>query len=401
MSFSVQPANEFSRTILLTGATGVLGARLLLEILRSTRSKVYCLVRARDRAHAASRVGAMMSVYDDSESMRQALRERVEAVPGDVTDPRLGISGDVFQDLSQEAGLVIHAAASVNLIAEFEELQRVNVEGTRNVIRLCQGIGARLVHVSSYSVLGDKLYEREFVFKETDFDIQQNFYEGMSYEQSKFEAERVVRDASDLELDWSIVRPGNIFGDSETGRYPLAGATETGIYYDILRTVVETGYCFDYPQSFDITPVDYVAKGILQVAMSNTSNGRTYHLTNPQPPSFNQISDSLRACGYTLRVVGLDEYMWALTESRMMRAGKPYVSNFTRLLAFTADEDDLVECASYDTAQATALLRRAGIECAQADNTLIKRYVDFCLAHDYLPSPARQERELAEILYTA
>lgn len=379
----------------------MLGARLLLEILRSTRSKVYCLVRARDRAHAAARIAAMMSAYDCSESTREALLARVEAVPGDVTDPNLGIGGDVFHDLLQDAGLVIHAAASVNLISEFEELHPINVKGTHNVIRLCLAIGARLVYVSSYSVLGDKLYEREFVFKETDFDLGQNFYEGMAYEQSKFEAERVVREATGLELDWSIVRPGNIFGDSETGCYPLEGATESGIYYDILRTVIETGYCFDYPQGFDVTPVDYVAKGILQVGISTASTGRTYHLTNPQPPSFNQIADALRACGYTLRVVGLDEYLWALAESRMVRAGKPYVSNFTRLMAFSAGEDDLVEQARYDTAQAAALLRGAGVVCPPADAALIKRYVDFCVARQHLPSPAQQEGLLAQILPAA
>lgn len=379
----------------------MLGARLLLEILRSTRSKVYCLVRARDRAHATARIDAMMSVYDGSESMRATLRERVEAVPGDVTDPRLGLGGDVFQDLMQDTGLVIHAAASVNLISDVEDLRPINVEGTRNVIRLCLAIGARLVHVSSFSVLGDKLYERQFVFKETDFDLEQDFYEGMAYEQSKFEAERVVREATELELDWSIVRPGNIFGDSETGCYPLEGATESGIYYDILRTVIETGYCFDYPQDFDVTPVDYVAKGILQVGISTTSSGRTYHLTNPQPPTFNEVAEALRACGYTLRVLGLDEYLWALVESRMVRGGKPYVSNFTRLMAFVAGEDDIVECARYDTTQATDLLRGAGIVCPRADAGLIKRYVDFCVARDHLPRPAQQERLLAQILPAA
>lgn len=392
--------NTFSQTILLTGATGVLGARLLLEILRSTRSKVYCLVRARDRAHGMARISAMVSVYDDAPSTQAALRARVEAVPGHVTDARLGIGGDIFQDLLQDAALVIHAAASVNLISDFKELQAVNVEGTRNVVDLCLAIGARLVHVSSFSVLGDKLYERGFVFKETDFDLQQSFYEEMAYEQSKFEAERVVREAGYRELDWAIVRPGNIFGDSETGCYPLEGVTESGIYYDIVRTVIETGFCFDYPHDFDVTPVDYAAKGVLQAGIS-ASSGRTYHLTNPEPPSFNQIADALRSCGYTLRVVGLDEYLWALADSRMVRAGKPYVSNFTRLMTLSAGEDDLIESARYDTAQAACLLRGAGIACPRVDAGLIQRYVDYCVARKYLPSPAQQERFLAQILPAA
>lgn len=391
---------NFPETVFLTGATGVLGGRLLLEILNTTRAKVYCLVRARDSEMARARLDAILSVYDSGRYFVNALRARVVPVLGDITDPDLGVSSETYRELQQEIELVIHAAASVNLIASYDELEPINVQGTRHVANLSLASGAPFVYVSSYSVLGDKMYERDFVFKETDFEVDQNFFEGMRYEQSKFEAERVVRGMGAKGLRWSIVRPGNIFGDSETGCYPLRGTTETGIYYDILRTVVETGFSFDYAQCFDVTPVDYVAKAIVRLS-TQTHTGQTYHLTNPASPSFNDLVGALRACGYTVRTLALDDYLWALAESRLVRAGRPYTSNFTKMMAFFVGEEDLVEYARFDTAQAAALLDGTDIRCARVDERLVRRYVDYCVRCGHVPTSTQQQQLLAEILPAA
>ena len=52
------------REVLLTGATGFLGAHLLRELLAATGARVWCLVRARDAAHARQRIAEAAARYE-------------------------------------------------------------------------------------------------------------------------------------------------------------------------------------------------------------------------------------------------------------------------------------------------------------------------------------------------
>lgn len=53
---------------------------------------------------------------------------------GDVSLTNLGLSKDMYNALSLEVDVVIHAAAQVNLILPFSALYNSNVTGTYNVI---------------------------------------------------------------------------------------------------------------------------------------------------------------------------------------------------------------------------------------------------------------------------
>ena len=113
--------------ILLTGATGFLGAHLLRELLAATTARVWCLVRARD---AGTRGGA---------SRR---RPRATELPGlppaascrcRATWPSRGsgLSPARFSELARTVDIIYHAGALVNFIYPYQELRAANVTGTR------------------------------------------------------------------------------------------------------------------------------------------------------------------------------------------------------------------------------------------------------------------------------
>ncbi|WP_369027980.1 SDR family oxidoreductase, partial [Nocardia farcinica] len=83
--------------VLLTGATGFLGVHLLRELLDRTDSRIWCLVRGRDRADGLRRITAALARY---QLPHHDLAERVVAVPGDLEQPRLGLSEADFADLA-------------------------------------------------------------------------------------------------------------------------------------------------------------------------------------------------------------------------------------------------------------------------------------------------------------
>lgn len=382
------------KNIFLTGATGVLGARLLMEILLTTGASVYCLSRADSLTKARQDIERMLAVYDPHNTLADQTW-RVVPVLGDVTKDRLGLDQHSFRQLAEDMDLVMHSAANVSLMASFEKLSPVNLDGTRQMVELCLKGNCPLLFVSSFSVIGDQLYH-PVTLHENELDIGQSFEE-LGYERSKFCAEQLIREATNQGLRWSIVRPGNIWGDSETGCYPLFETKVRGIYYEMIRALVETGYSYSCSEDFDISPVDYVAKASLYVAMNpDQTCFQTYHLTNPDPINFDQLVGLICGHGYRIRELSQDEYFTALYEERMVRNGKPYHSAFTDLLTLFLGDTDLVEQARWDTSAIDALLAPTDIRCAKSDQRLMSRYLEYAAQRNWISSVDKQ-RPLASL----
>src|SRR5688500_7879259 len=138
--------------------------------------------------------------------------DRIEVLPGDIGEPRLGLSDDEHQRLAGEVTLVFHLAAIYDLAVPLEIAQRVNVDGTGNVLDFCAAAKnlERLLYVSTAYVAGKRtgvVYEHELV-------MGQEFKN--HYESTKFQAEVWVREMLDR-VPTTIVRPGIVVGDSKTG----------------------------------------------------------------------------------------------------------------------------------------------------------------------------------------
>jgi L-aminoadipate-semialdehyde dehydrogenase len=97
----------------LTGATGFLGAFVLQDLLtrNSPSVEVVALVRAKDPGSALSRVKTTYQAYG---IWNESWSSRLECVAGDLEKPNLGLSPDVWNRLTGEAGLVCHNGALVH-----------------------------------------------------------------------------------------------------------------------------------------------------------------------------------------------------------------------------------------------------------------------------------------------
>ncbi|MCP9267196.1 thioester reductase domain-containing protein [Xenorhabdus sp. XENO-1] len=384
-----------ARNILLTGATGVMGGRILLEILNTTDDNVYCLTREENQQQALSRLEEFLFVYDQ-EKQRQYATQRIIPIFGDVSKKRLGLTKDLYNELAGKIDSVIHCAANVNLVAAYNKIAPVNVQGTQNVIDFCLQSNVPILYASSFSMVGDHLYQEGFILHETDLDVGQKF-DDMDYERSKFEAEKAVHSAGKKGLKWVIVRPGNIWGDSHNGNYPLLQTKVKGLYYEMIKALVETGLTFTSEEDFDITPVDYVAQASLYAILNiEKFNGKTLNLTNPNPITFNEIVAILREFGYRINTINNNDYMEALSQNSMYRNGQPYRSVFTDLLGLFYSGIELNERAKYATQLTTELLSGSGIQCAPSDSQLLFRYFNYLIECGFIASP-QQQGEGAEI----
>ena len=106
--------------------------------------------------------------------------------------------------------MIVHGAASVSFDQTLEEARAINVEGTRRMLELAGpaqqlGVLERYGQISTAYVAGTHAGR----FFECDLDVGQSFHN--SYEQSKFEAEQLVR--SRPGLPYTIMRPSIVVGD--------------------------------------------------------------------------------------------------------------------------------------------------------------------------------------------
>src|SRR4051812_50196112 len=104
--------------------------------------------------------------------------DRVEVLVGDIAVRRLGLPDDDWDRLKAETTVAYHLAAIYNLAVPLEIAQRVNVEGTGNVLDFCADCKqlGRLNYVSTAYVAGERhgvVYEHELAFGQ-DF---KNHYE--------------------------------------------------------------------------------------------------------------------------------------------------------------------------------------------------------------------------------
>ncbi len=378
----VPDADDKDMHLFLTGVTGVLGSYLCKLLLEEEHIQLHCLIRRQNIDDTIEELKALLLTYQADAGVLKKIETHLHFYQGDIAVKQLGLSQDLYAALAARVDGCIHAAANIALQLPYEDLYDVNVFGTKQVIEFCSQMKTpKLLYVSTYSVMGDIQFSAQRPFLENDFDRKQDF-DGMGYQRSKFEAERCVRASSGLH--WQIVRPGNIFGDSTTGAYPLKKKADSIIFYDIFKTFIETGLAVQSNMLLDITPVDYVAKAMRFLVLNNGYHGQTFHLTNPCQRSLDEIVDLLAAAGYAFERVSPAEYVKRAHSYQIKRSGERYRSLTTSMAMHNAQYICRTEATPADSSQTRQFMEQHGISCAPPDLDLITCLMDYCRQVGYI-----------------
>ncbi|SDG41347.1 SDR family oxidoreductase [Psychroflexus sediminis] len=247
---------------LLTGATGLVGAHVLAQLILN-KEHTRALFRTE---HKRQQALAVIFKYDIS---KDDLSKHVEWMACDILNiPKLEIA---FKDITQ----VYHCAGFIsNSPSDYKQMRKVNIEGTANMVNLSIDHKIdKFCHVSSIAAMGKPLMGDE-VTEETPMAEDQK---PSAYEISKYGAEMEVWRASQEGLKVVIVNPGIILGD---------GFYESGS--GVLLDKLKKGLKFYPPKTTGFVGVYDVSKIMIQLMNSPIVNQR--YLVVSENLSFKKVA---------------------------------------------------------------------------------------------------------------
>jgi len=222
--------------ILVTGATGFLGAELVKQLTDQNMQ-----VRAIRRSN--SKIPALLQN-----------NTLVTWCIADINDPE--DLADAFDSITK----VYHCAATVSFDPKDKaKLLKINIEGTENIVNLCVENNARLLHVSSIAALG--------FAKEGQLISEKHFWDydpkAHNYAISKYQGEMEVWRGIAEGLDAVIVNPAVIIGKN-------AGYNGSGAIFKL----VKEGLKFYTDGATGIVDVEDVAKCMILLMESDITAER-------------------------------------------------------------------------------------------------------------------------------
>ncbi len=275
----------------VTGGTGFIGRRLIGKLLARDHETVHVLVRN----PTPERIDALSAFWGDA-------AKRIRFVEGDISLAGLGVAEADARKLKGKVDHFFHLAAVYDFEAEPAEVIAANVAGVANALAFAKSVKAGCFHhVSSIAAAG--LYNG--VFREDMFEEARGL--DHPYFASKHKGEGLVR--KETGIPWRIYRPGVVVGDSRTGEIDKID----GPYYFFkliqkLRDALPSWVPMIGVEGgrINVVPVDFVVDAMDHLAHLDGLDGRTFHLTDPNPmrvgDMLNTLAKAAHAPAFTMRI---------------------------------------------------------------------------------------------------
>lgn len=256
-SKGLKPLSRTGLEILLTGATGFLGASILQELVADKRvAKVHC-VAIRLSNGLSSRSLAVES-------------SKIVKYYGDLAAPRLGLSESQFKDLSQSLDRIIHNGADVSFLKSYKSLEKSNFGTTKELAELAM---ARKVPFHFISTAGVAAFVPEDDLPEIFISSYQPPSDGSGgYAASKWASEKYLQECyREFDLPVWVHRPSNILG---------AGAENVNMTVNILEYSLRVGAVPDTPNLdgfMQFVEVDAVGSEVVQSLFDRNDGAAVMH----------------------------------------------------------------------------------------------------------------------------
>ncbi len=353
-----------SGNILLTGATGFLGAHILKTVLEDSEDKIYCLLRRGNARSLETRLKGML-VYYFSNAYEELFGSRIFVIEGDITD------SEKVDSLKQyEFARVINCAACVKHFSADDTLERVNYQGVLNLIRLCEETGRELIQISTVSIAGEnvgEMFPPEKKLHESELFFGQSL--NNRYIDTKFRAEKAVLEAACRGMKGKVIRVGNLMSRVSDGEFQINSVTNG--FMRTLRGYVALGRfpvsLLDMPAEF--SPIDATAEAIVKLAGA-TGGFTVFHAYSSYLIQMADVIEQMNASGIPVKIVSDEEFQEELQKALADESRNELISGLIAYLS--SDKDNSSAYIDADNSFTTKALYRLGFKWPMPDGAYLR-----------------------------
>ncbi|WP_423204637.1 non-ribosomal peptide synthetase [Pseudomonas kribbensis] len=349
--------------VIVTGANSFVGVHIVEALLGWGASEVACLVRDGGGQTAAQRF---------AQSLRENRLEhldlsRVRVYSADITRPQLGLSDEDFERLDREFGALVHNAANVNHVLDYESLAADNVEPVFELLRLCEGRSKKVFNfvstLSASSTVDDAGRVLELPAAPTP-----PIYIRNGYNLSKWVGERILERARERGVRVNLYRPGNISFNSLSG---VCQPHKNRLML-MLKGSIQLGQVPAFALNFDLMPVDFLARFIAFHASRYSPERAVFNLHNPEPLSWDAYVASFRETGSEFSLVSVADWQQQLgrvdADNALFGVLGFYLNGF---------EEDIGDISLIGHANAQAGVQQMGAHYPEKSPALLRRGCDY------------------------
>jgi nucleoside-diphosphate-sugar epimerase len=261
------PIAEQDATILVTGANGFIGTRVVDAVLSAGFTDVRCLVRS--RSYRTERLNDVIASYPGA---------KVTIVEGNLKSRR------DCETAAAEAQVVIHLAAGIE--KSFPGCFLNSVVTTRNLLEAAQGTRClkRFVNISSISVYSNFDLGRRAVVDETCALEREHVARHDPYAWAKLKQDEIVTEyAIRYGIPYVILRPGAVYGRGKPDITARVGIDTFGIFLHL-----------GGGNRIPFTHVDNCAEAIVLAAMTPGVEGQVFNVVDDDVPTSREFLKSYR-----------------------------------------------------------------------------------------------------------
>ncbi|WP_434559424.1 amino acid adenylation domain-containing protein [Pseudomonas sp. Z4-20] len=356
--------------VVVTGANSFLGVHIVEALLAWGATEVACLVRESGGQSAAERF---------AQSLRENQLEhldlsRVSVYAADITQPQLGLPDDIYLRIDSTFGALVHNAAHVNHVLDYESLARDNVEPIFECLRLCEGRSKKIFNfVSTLSACS--ALDADGQVLEQPAAKTPPIYIKNGYNLSKWVGERILQRARDVGVRVNLFRPGNISFNSQTG---VCQPHKNRLML-MLKGSIQLGQVPDLSLNFDLMPVDFLARFIAFHASRYQPTQAVFNLHNPEPLGWDAYVASFRDSGREFSLVSVADWQQQLArvdaDNALFGVLGFYLNGF---------EEDIGDISLIRHDNARSGVRQMGARYPEKSQALLRRGADYLKAIDFI-----------------
>lgn len=359
------------QNILLFGVTGFLGIHILYELLTTTSSTIYCIIRKKDNLNAIQRFHNKFEFYFGKEIFRK-YEDRIIPITGNLLKDNLGLYDEVYLHLGQIIDCVISTAAIVKHYGNYDEFNATNVLGTDRIIDFCLKYNISMHYISTMSVSGYGLVKTpKETFTENDCYIGQNFEDNV-YVKSKFVAEQhILESCKSKGLHCSIYRIGNITNRFSDGFFQQNYGDNA-----FLNRIISIIKLKSIPENLEnleieLTPVDYCAKFIVKLLHTTPNNINVYHIYNDNQVKLSHFIDILEKYNIHISKIPFEDF-----ENKILNSNDNYFGITNYISAITSPTFNNLKLSNVKT---NNILKENGLNWPDITDDYINKIIDYLI----------------------